>query len=66
MQFVAWRDVLAQFEPDDPQLMGSQRAMDERIDNQGYLRLATTERLTRHIGNVLDAEIAGLPIGAAA
>jgi len=66
MQFVAWRDVIAQFEPDEPALMGSQRAMDERIDNQGYLRLATTERLTRHIGNVLDAEIAGLPIGAAA
>jgi hypothetical protein len=63
MQFVAWRDVIAQFEPDDPQLMGSQRAMDERIDNEGYLRLATVERLTRHIGNVLDDEIAGLPVG---
>ena len=35
-------------------LMGSESNFDVAIDDAGLLRLCTTERLTRHIGNVLD------------
>ena len=34
--------------------MGNERKFDKAIDSEGYLRLTTTERLTEHIGNILD------------
>lgn len=34
-----------------------EKLFDKAVDNQGYLRLTTTERLVRHMGNVIDAEM---------
>jgi glycosyltransferase involved in cell wall biosynthesis len=40
----------------DNEALGSERDFDIRLDKLG-LRLATTDRLARHIGNVLDKEV---------
>lgn len=40
----------------DGMAMGEERSFDERLDKLG-LRLATTKRLVRHIGNVMDESI---------
>lgn len=40
----------------DGLVLGEERSMDERMDKLG-LRLATTKRLCRHIGNVIDNDL---------
>lgn len=37
--------------------MPNERLLDETIDAQGYLRLTTTDRLVRHMGNVIDPDL---------
>ena len=37
--------------------MGHMIELDEAIDNLGYLRLSTTKRFTRHLGNALSDEV---------
>lgn len=37
--------------------MSDEKPFDTAIDNQGLLRLTTTQRYTRHIGNVMDVKI---------
>ncbi len=55
-----------------PQLMGPLERYDEAIDQMGYLRLATTQRYARHLGNVLtpalqsDLQALGLDVHAPA
>jgi hypothetical protein len=38
-------------------LMGQMIELDEAIDAAGYLRLSTTARYTRHIGNMISPEL---------
>ena len=57
-QFVAMRQVLLQALPGEwsGKLMGAMIELDEAIDEMGYLRLSTTQRFTRHLGNHLSPE----------
>jgi hypothetical protein len=41
----------------DRDAMGDEKPFDWAVDNAGLLRLTTTERYTRHIGNILDDEL---------
>lgn len=52
-QFVARAETVARLLQYDGMAMGDERAFDIEMDKLG-LRLATIERLTRHIGNVID------------
>lgn len=52
-QHIGYAGLLAKALQFDGLAMGSEREFDERLDSMG-LRLATTERLTRHMGNVID------------
>ena len=69
-QFVAPKSVLLQALPAEwsGKLMGSMLELDEAIDNLGFLRLSTVERVTRHLGNALSPELIaearamGLPV----
>jgi glycosyltransferase involved in cell wall biosynthesis len=56
-QFICKAGRIAQYSIWDNKAMTPDRMFDEWVDNAGLLRLATTERLTRHIGNVLDGDI---------
>lgn len=58
-QFIARKDVILKAMPNawSGKLMGAMIEMDEAIDQMGYLRLATSQRLSRHIGNTLNAEM---------
>jgi hypothetical protein len=54
-QFTAYKQVLLALAPlkmDRP--MGQVRSLDEKLNQMGYLRLATAERLVKHLGNRLD------------
>jgi glycosyltransferase involved in cell wall biosynthesis len=62
-QFVARAGVIAPFCLYDKKCMNTERPFDKSIDDAGLLRLTTIERLTRHIGNILDDKIR-LEIGA--
>lgn len=55
-QFVGYAGRLAEIAVSDGLAMGTEKPFDLRADEKG-LRLATTNRLTRHIGNVLDEEM---------
>jgi glycosyltransferase involved in cell wall biosynthesis len=59
-QYLAPRPVLLKALPGDwtGKLMGHMIELDEAVDGQGLLRLSTTERYTRHIGNVVSPELA--------
>ena len=69
-QFVAPREVILKALPEDwsGRLMGKMTELDQAIDAQGRLRLSTTERYVRHIGNVVspdmaeDAQAAGIKV----
>ncbi len=55
-QFVAYKQVLLSLAPlkmDRP--MGQVRSLDEKLNNEGYLRLTTAERLVKHLGNRLES-----------
>ena len=56
-QFICKAGNIAPYSVWDNKYMTPDRTFDEWIDNAGLLRLATAERLTRHIGNVLDDDI---------
>lgn len=62
-QFTARKKVLQPFFPipmDRP--MGQVRTLDRKVNDSGYLRLTTSEPLTKHMGNCLPAEVsANLP-----
>lgn len=55
-QFVAYADTIVKASQSDIMAMGDEKPFDIAMDNLG-LRLATTERLTRHIGNILDDKL---------
>lgn len=52
-QFVGYQEQLAKVATYDGKAMGDERVLDIALDKIG-LRLATTNRLARHIGNVID------------
>jgi len=54
-QYIGWAERLAACLPTTwpMSLMGNMRELDEAIDRQGYLRLSTPERHTRHMGNAV-------------
>ncbi len=56
-QFIAYQQTMRSVAPlqmDRP--MGQVRSLDEKLNDQGYLRLATPERLIKHLGNRLDPD----------
>jgi hypothetical protein len=56
-QFIGYKDVLIQALPSgwSGRLMGKMRELDEKVDQLGYLRLNTSQPVTRLLGNVLSA-----------
>jgi glycosyltransferase involved in cell wall biosynthesis len=58
-QFVAPKGVMRQSLPEEwsGRLMGQMDELDVAVDEGGYLRLSTLERTTRHIGNLIDANM---------
>lgn len=56
-QFIAQAGRIARFAKWDNAAMGDEKPFDIAIDDAGLLRLTTTQRFTRHIGNVLDEDI---------
>jgi hypothetical protein len=58
-QFVAPKGVVISALPEtwSGRLMGEMLELDERINGMGYLRLATPERASRHLGNVLPGDL---------
>lgn len=52
-QFIGHQEILVKAMRYDGLAMGDEKPLDIMLDNLG-LRLATTERLTRHIGNMID------------
>lgn len=58
-QFLTPKEVVCRaFTPDwTGSLMDGLVALDEEVDRLGYLRLCTTDRYARHIGNAISAEI---------
>lgn len=61
-QFIAPKQVLLEALPKEwsGQLMGKMLELDETIDGMGYLRLSTSEYVTRLLGNAVSAENAAL------
>lgn len=55
-QFIGYSDIIGMMRETDRLAMGDERPFDEALDSVG-LRLATTERLTRHMGNVIDDKL---------
>ncbi len=58
-QFVAPKDVILKALPVDwsRNLMDSLVPLEERVDQMGYLRLSTTGRFCRHIGNAISSQV---------
>jgi glycosyltransferase involved in cell wall biosynthesis len=58
-QFISRKGVLLQALPSEwsGKLMGHMLELDEAVDNLGYLRLSTTQRYTRHLGNALSEQV---------
>jgi hypothetical protein len=56
-QFIAFNDRIAHYCVWNDAAMGEEKTFDISIDQAGLLRLTTVERLSRHIGNVLDVSI---------
>jgi hypothetical protein len=59
-QFMAEKSLMLRSLPDDwvGRLMGHMVEVDEAVDRAGYLRLSTTGRVTRHIGNQISPDMA--------
>lgn len=55
-QFIGYQDLLVQATRYDGKAMGDEKPWDIAMDKLG-LRLATTQRLSRHMGNVLDDKL---------
>jgi len=56
-QWMGYAGRLAKLMKYDYKAMADDKPFDESIDNAGFLRLATTERFVRHMGNILDDDI---------
>lgn len=58
-QYLTPKQTILQALPSDwtGRLMGWMIELDEAVDQMGYLRLSTTQRFTRHMGNSLSPEI---------
>jgi hypothetical protein len=58
-QFLARKQVILSALPEEwsGNLMGQMLDIDERLNADGYLRLATAQRTSRHLGNQLPSEI---------
>jgi len=56
-QWLGYAGRLSKLMKYDYQAMADDKPFDNSIDNAGLLRLATTQRYVRHIGNVLDDDI---------
>lgn len=58
-QFIAPKDVILKALPEDwsKNLMDSLVPLEERVDQMGYLRLSTTGRFCRHIGNTISRQV---------
>jgi glycosyltransferase involved in cell wall biosynthesis len=61
-QFLCRKSVIVESLPGDwsGQLMGQMIELDRAVDGAGFLRLATAERTTQHIGNVISPALAAL------
>ncbi len=59
-QFLCRKSVIVECLPEDwsGQLMGQMIELDRAVDRAGYLRLATAERTTQHIGNTINPAFA--------
>ena len=57
MQFMAYNKVIQPFCLGSDMAMADEKPFDISIDNAGLLRLCTSTRYVRHIGNVMDDEI---------
>ena len=55
-QFIGYAGRISQAHKDDAEAMGDEKYFDTNLDFLG-LRLATVNRLTRHMGNVIDGEL---------
>jgi hypothetical protein len=53
-QFVCYPERVEHLIPWTDKAMASEVEFDKAVDAAGLLRLATAERLTRHMGNVLE------------
>lgn len=56
-QFICYANRLEDIVRWDNDAMGDEKPFDWAVDNAGLLRLTTSERLTRHIGNKLDEDM---------
>lgn len=56
-QFVCYAGRLANVAPVTERATGNERMFDDAVDKAGLLRLATYDRYTRHMGNVLDEDL---------
>lgn len=56
-QFVCYADTIKQFCKITDEALPEEKSFDIAIDLAGYLRLCTTTRYTRHIGNFVDESI---------
>jgi len=58
-QFVCYKNVILQALPQDwsGKLMGHMLELDQAVDALGYLRLSTSKRYTRHLGNALSPRL---------
>ena len=58
-QFAGYTDRVLRALPGEwiDRLMGHMVEIDNAIDSMGYLRLSTTERFTRHLGNVINPDL---------
>lgn len=59
-QWIGRAGTIAEFVQYTPLAMPDERPFENGIDAAGLLRLTTIERTTRHIGNVLDADLEAL------
>jgi len=56
-QFIGYSGILQRFPDWREYALNPESPFDKAIDNAGYLRLTTFDRLSRHIGNVIDEDI---------
>lgn len=56
-QFLAYAGRIAEFTQWTDEALSAEMIFDKTVDGAKLLRLTTTDRLTRHMGNVLDSEL---------
>lgn len=58
-QLVAYAERIGPFCTNDGWSISDEKVFDQMVDRAGFLRLTTTERLCRHMGNVMDGKLRG-------